>query len=204
MQSLFDVELPQSLLLAIMSINAPYAERILTGEKQIELRRTSVRFSPGTHVFVYQTHPTQAVLGTFVVEGVISDKPTVLWEKYANICGIDEESYRTYFHNARWAYGVVVRDPKMWKLPLSLRGLRAIWPTFVPPQRYCLLRPEHPAYKPLSAYLVDGENTRSNAMSQYPHLTSASIQDRSYSVQFHPGCSSKPHSITERQTTSRA
>lgn len=154
-QGVFDLILPAPSTITIMSINAPYAQRILSGEKQIELRRTPVRLPPGMVVLIYHPQPMQAILGSFSVGSVISDTPDAIWEQYASECGIDEASYRTYFGDSMRAYAIVVRNARKWDKPLSLEQLRGSWPAFTPPQRYCLIHPGHPAHLSLLERLVE-------------------------------------------------
>jgi predicted transcriptional regulator len=152
-QGALDLTLPPPSTMAVMSISAPYVERILSGEKQIELRRTSVRFPMGMFVLIYHPQPVQAIVGSFTVGGVVSDTPAALWEQHGDLCGIDEADYWSYFNNAARAYGIVVTDVRRWNSATSLEQLKGIWPAFTPPQRYCLIRAGHPAYLSLVAWL---------------------------------------------------
>jgi predicted transcriptional regulator len=154
MQHQLDTELSPPLSLAIMSITAPYAEQILSGNKQIELRRTPVRFPTGMRVMIYHTLPVGAIIGSFTVAGVVQDTPENFWKRYSSLCGISEQDYKAYFADAQTAYGVLIENPKRWTMPLPLGSLRQIYPAFTPPQRYLYLRPTHPAYSPLSAHLA--------------------------------------------------
>jgi len=172
MQSTLDLKLAAPSVLVIMSISAPYAEKILAGTKQIELRRNPVRFAPGTQVLIYHTQPVQAIVGSFTVAGIVSEAPDVLWRQYASSCGISESNYWAYFQGAQRAYGIVVSKSVRWKVPLYLQTLRAIWPLFNPPQRYCLVKPTHVTYNPLvrclteaGGVLLEGHHTASCAPS---------------------------------------
>lgn len=57
---------------ALMSIRPEYAEKVFSGDKQIELRRQRPQLEAGDIVVVYVTSPLCEVAGAFSVAGIVS------------------------------------------------------------------------------------------------------------------------------------
>jgi len=132
--------------LVILSIHPEYAEKIFSGIKQIELRRSRPKFSPGTIVLVYSTAPVQKIEGFFIVSQIIENTPESLWNDYSDLCGVTEDEYQTYFNEALQSYGLFVSKAIRFPRPISLHDFQDICPGFFPPQSYRYLRPDQPAY----------------------------------------------------------
>lgn len=133
--------------LVIMSIHPKYAEKIFSGNKQVELRRSRPAFSPGTIVLVYSTAPVQKIEGFFIVSDIIEDDPDGLWNDYAELCGVTEQEYDAYFSGALRSYGLLVSKAFRFSNPIPLHKLQKMYPSFSPPQSYQYLRANQPTYK---------------------------------------------------------
>ena len=68
---------------ALMSIHPEYANAILAGRKTVEFRKRPIG-DDVTHVIVYATAPTGAVVGAFTVTGQDTTSLTRLWETFFN------------------------------------------------------------------------------------------------------------------------
>lgn len=127
----------------LISLKPEYFELIRRGEKTIELRRKFPNLSAGTIAVIYASAPLSAVVGFMRVEGMLCATPQELWAEVADRAGISLEKYEKYYSGAREARGLMVEGlcPVH---PISLARLRAIWPTFCPPQsfRYLNVRRE--------------------------------------------------------------
>lgn len=108
---------------ALISVHPEYAEKILNGEKQVELRRS--RFH-GTisHLVIYATAPTCAVMGWVRVSHVESGSPTKVWNKHKNHAGISRARFREYFRGCQSAFAIHVHGPKLLSTPMHLNAIR--------------------------------------------------------------------------------
>lgn len=93
--------------IALLSIHPRHAAAILRGEKLVELRRTPVS-ADITHVLIYATAPTQAVIGWFEAEGVDEDTKTRIWETHGAVAGVTRREFRDYFAGAARAFAIRV------------------------------------------------------------------------------------------------
>lgn len=123
---------------ALLSIHPRHAEAILDGRKRVELRRVAVA-PDTTHVVVYATSPTQALIGWFEVDGVDLAAPTRIWNEHQDVCGITRREFRDYFSGARHAAAIRVGRSHRFDEPLSLDVLPNVKR---PPQSFQYLAPD--------------------------------------------------------------
>lgn len=107
---------------ALLSIHPRHANAILDGHKRVELRRVPVA-DDTTHVIVYATAPTQAIIGWFEVEGIDLAAPTRIWNDHQSWCGVTRREFRDYFAGARQAAAIRVGRSHRLGEPLSLDAL---------------------------------------------------------------------------------
>ena len=124
-----------------LSIKPIYAQKILVGEKTIELRKFRPAVDINTLVFLYATFPEQKIMGFFHADTVITDSPARLWKKYRNVAGVSKADYDQYFLSSALAHGILVKKAVALKETVSLKMLREIEPDFRPPQGYAYLEP---------------------------------------------------------------
>lgn len=124
----------------VLSIHHLYAERILSGRKKIELRRTRPRLRKGDIVLVYSPRPVMALVGGFDVKKLIEARPDKLWDLAGSISGISKTEFDEYYSGASRGFGIWIA--KTWRLqkPLSLQELKRLWSNFSPPQSFRYLR----------------------------------------------------------------
>lgn len=91
---------------ALLSIKPEFAEKILSGEKKYEFRRTSFRDADKIDtVYLYASSPDQKVVGAFVIDTVIEDDPEQLWEEYGHKSGIsNREQFMKYYEGTNTGY----------------------------------------------------------------------------------------------------
>lgn len=117
---------------ALISVRPEYANKLLSGEKRVELRKT--RFSRDlTHLLIYATAPLSAVLGWVRVEGIERAAPSRLWEQHKAHAGISRRAFRDYFRGYRSATAIRVGSPKRLSEP---RALSQIDPQLQAPQNF--------------------------------------------------------------------
>lgn len=130
-------------LTLLLSIHPQYADRILSGQKTVELRRVRPRVKAGDCVVVYATAPTMAVVGSVKVRDLVSGTPESLWRLFGEAaCGVPPAAYNAYFHGSPSAFGIVVTQPQRLPQTVSLMSLKGLIPGFNPPQIFRYLSDE--------------------------------------------------------------
>jgi len=121
----------------LLSIKPEYAEKILSGDKQFEFRKSMPK-EPGVKtVVMYATKPVGKVVGEFEIEGVLSECPDDLWSLTADFAGISRRFFNEYFSGRETAYAIKVRSARRYDSPIDLDSLIA---GGVAPQSFRYLR----------------------------------------------------------------
>lgn len=97
---------------ALLSIKPEFAEKLLTGEKRYEFRRTSFKdVEEIDTVYLYASSPNQKIVGAFVIDTVIEDDPERLWERFGHESGISErKTFMEYYEGAETGYAFKVGE----------------------------------------------------------------------------------------------
>lgn len=124
-----------------MSIRPEHSARIFSGEKRFELRRGRVLAKNGDLVWVYESAPTMALVGAFVVRRVLFEDLDVLWQRHGRWFGISRQAYAAYFRDRELGCAIEVAEASRVE-SISLVALRRHVAGFRPPQSYQWCRPE--------------------------------------------------------------
>lgn len=116
---------------ALLSIHPRFADAILRGQKQVEFRRRAP--SSLTHVIVYATAPVRRIVGWFRVDGVEAETPSILWERFGDIGGIDLDQFARYFDECEVGSAIRVAEVSRLERPLMIDAVGA---GVTPPQSF--------------------------------------------------------------------
>ena len=116
-------------------VKPEYANKLISGKKDIELRKMKPNVQPEDYVIIYASAPVKAVVGFGKVKAIIECTPKCLWERYSNRLGINEQSYFSYYDGYHKAIGIEFDMIKS-VMPIGLEELRKVDPGFQPPQIY--------------------------------------------------------------------
>ena len=105
----------------LLSIKPEFAEKIFSGEKKYEFRRTIFKNKEVKTVIVYASAPVQKVIGEFEIDRILSSEPSKLWRETKDSSGISEEFFFQYFTAKSTAYAIKVKNVKRYKKPLCIR-----------------------------------------------------------------------------------
>jgi predicted transcriptional regulator len=83
----------------LLSIKPVYAEKIFSGQKQFEFRRTIFKDKRVSKVVVYASAPVQKVIGEFEIDQILNDEIESLWQKTKLQAGISYDFFASYFAN---------------------------------------------------------------------------------------------------------
>jgi|GEM_PF-196720 predicted transcriptional regulator len=108
-----------------MAIQPAYARRILAGLKKVEFRKRPLAEDVRT-VLIYETAPTQRVIGTFTVAAVEILPPAELWSRFSDVAGIDYDDFRAYYSSTSSAVALRVANPAALERPVPLGALRPV------------------------------------------------------------------------------
>lgn len=107
----------------LLSIKPEFANKILSGEKSYEFRKTKINHtSPTETVFMYSSSPVQQIVGYFTLKNQIEADPEELWSKYGSESGIEDRSrFMKYFSNSDKGYAIEIEDPWQFQDPVDPR-----------------------------------------------------------------------------------
>ncbi|WP_045566959.1 transcriptional regulator [Burkholderia ubonensis] len=135
----------------LISLEQRHAENILSGTKQVELRRRAMRLKAGTIVWIYVKVPVGRVVGYVQAGDVHWLAPSTLWRRFANVCGLTRGEFFTYFDGVPKGFALGLQEPKRLMGGMSLADLRYIDSEFQPPQFFMRLVPG----SPLGQFIID-------------------------------------------------
>jgi len=119
----------------LLSIKPEFAEKIFTGEKKYEFRRSIFKNKEVKTVVVYASYPIQKLIGEFEIENVIVDDVDSLWKRTKKFSGISKVFFFSYFLNKDKGYAIKVKNAKKYPSPRCLRETYKI----TPPQSFVYL-----------------------------------------------------------------
>lgn len=107
---------------ALMAIRPQFAHAILSGAKTIEFRKR-VLAEGVTTVLIYETAPTQLIVGEFELAEHVVATPAKLWKKYSPVGGIDADGFDAYFAGHERAVGLRVSSSTAYARGVALTEL---------------------------------------------------------------------------------
>lgn len=98
----------------LLSIKPEFANKILSGEKTYEFRKTPITKADSVDkVILYASSPVQRIVGTFRINQIVSGAPEELWERYGESSGIDDRRrFMQYYSGNQEGYAIEINDPR--------------------------------------------------------------------------------------------
>jgi predicted transcriptional regulator len=128
----------------LISLEPRYAEGILSGTKQVELRRRKMNVEEGTIVWLYVKHPVASIVGHAKVKSVHSLAPSTLWKRFGTVAGVSRAEFFKYFEGIRSGVALLLEAGERLPVPVSLNRLRGVSVKFHPPQFFIRLHSTDP------------------------------------------------------------
>jgi len=120
----------------VFSIRPQHAERILAGDKTVELRRRFVdEVGAGSLALIYTTSPVRALTGSAEIQEVQKLPVRELWHRHRVAACVPRGDFDTYFQGLDHGYAILLGHPKQLVPPVELAELRDRF-GFAPPQSY--------------------------------------------------------------------
>jgi predicted transcriptional regulator len=123
----------------LLSIHPQYIDKILKGEKTIELRkRVGTRFVDDATIFLYSTAPISAVVATCQIRFVEKILVENGISRGVSEGGVTSQHYREYFSDRRIAYFIHLYNVKKFENQIPVSKLKILGIT--PPQSFRYLK----------------------------------------------------------------
>lgn len=120
----------------LLSIKPEFVEKIVSGEKKFEFRKSLPKREGITTIVVYSTMPVGKVVGEFTVKDILSHEPESLWEKTKEFSGITKNFFDEYFSTRALAHAFEIDSFQLYEKPLHISD---VVPSGTPPQSYCYI-----------------------------------------------------------------
>jgi predicted transcriptional regulator len=117
-----------------LSLEMKYLEKIVRGEKTVELRRRPLRVPGNARIWLYAKSPTAKVFAFATVHEITVGAPSVLWKKFQDSVGISKEDFSIYFSGRDIGCAISLRFVTQLRHPVTLLELREKLGHFHPPQ----------------------------------------------------------------------
>jgi predicted transcriptional regulator len=161
----------------LISVEDRHARNMLIGSKTVELRRRSLRISPGTRVWIYAKLPKAHVGLVAIVDKIEAARPKKLWDRYQAQLAVSHREFVEYFDGVVVGYAIVFRG--IWPLQPSIRldELRKISRAFQPPQFFKRLNKNCPELRFFTAaWLGHASTVECRLSSTTPSLLSTPLR----------------------------
>ena len=120
----------------LISIHPKHVERILSGEKKFEFRK-SLPKREIVSLFIYATAPVKKIVAVAGVGAMLSDEPSALWGETAFGAGIDRGFFDGYFAGKDVGHAIQLDNVVKFHEPLCLGDLPD---PMKAPQSWCYIR----------------------------------------------------------------
>lgn len=118
----------------LLSIKPEFADKIFSGKKLYEYRKTIFK-QKVTTIVVYSSSPVQKVIGEFSIEKIYHAEIDELWTKTKDYSGISEDFYHQYFSKKEKGYAIEISGATLYENPLDLKENYGI----LPPQSFAYI-----------------------------------------------------------------
>lgn len=119
----------------LLSIKPEFVSKIFAGEKRFEFRK-QIPKKPFKKVFIYESSPTQNIVGWFLVSRIIKDDPDTIWDECNSKSGIEKRNYYKYCNGNKKIYALEIKKYHKFDVPINPFYLIS---NFNPPQNFSYL-----------------------------------------------------------------
>ncbi|MBQ8465511.1 MAG: ASCH domain-containing protein [Alphaproteobacteria bacterium] len=120
----------------ILSIKPEFVEKIFSGEKRFEYRKSIFKQRDIDTIIIYSTMPVGMIVGEFKFKTIHADSPKMIWKETKKYSGITKDFFYDYFKNKETAFAIEIEKVHKYKKPLNPY---TIFTNFTAPQSFCYL-----------------------------------------------------------------
>jgi len=102
----------------LLSIKPEFANKIFSGEKRYEYRKSIFARKGIKTVIVYSTMPVGRIIGEFEIEEILQDNPKNIWQETKEHSGIHSHFFDNYFQGRETAFAIKVKKAILYDEPL--------------------------------------------------------------------------------------
>lgn len=128
----------------IISIKPNFVEKILNGEKTVELRTRRANLEPGTKMWIYSTLPMGEICARATVDYVQTGSPEEMWKEYRNEIAINEEEFWEYVGEREAVSIIKISKVNPINKGISLKRIKEELNHFIPPQFFMRVKNNNP------------------------------------------------------------
>lgn len=144
----------------ILAIKPKFLEKILTGEKKVEIRRKFAKKWIGHKISLYASTPIRALVGEALIKNVVKGNPESIWRNLNFEIGCTKEDFDNYTAGADQVYAIILSEVRPYRenLPISqISHLVNKDKELKPPQSYLAIENNKPWSEAISvACLLHG------------------------------------------------
>jgi predicted transcriptional regulator len=120
----------------LISIRSEYAEKLLSAQKTIELRRKfPVHIPPNTPFLIYSSRGDQAVVAKGTVNRVMELGLSELWQRAKDHASVTKSVFNEYFDGLEQGFAIFVENVVRTKSQTPVKLLKSKF-NIVPPQSF--------------------------------------------------------------------
>jgi predicted transcriptional regulator len=105
----------------LLSIKPQFAEKIFSGEKKFEFRRSIFKNPDIKTVLVYASAPIKKVIGEFEIDEIVYEDIETLWNMTGQQSGISKEYFTAYFTGKDQGYAIKIKNLRKFKTAKCIR-----------------------------------------------------------------------------------
>lgn len=104
----------------LLSIKPEFADKIFSGEKRYEFRKTLFKSSAVKKVIVYSSSPVKKVIGEFGIDNILTLDVEELWNATSLYSGVSKSFYNHYFKGKSIGHAIKIKDAVRYPKPKDL------------------------------------------------------------------------------------
>lgn len=149
---------------ALLAIKPEFANKILSGDKEYEFRRSSFKNAQDIDfVYLYSSSPVMKIVGGFSTDRIVEANPSQLWQLFNEQAGIDYDRFMEYFDEVETGYAIQIDDTYQFEEPIDPKE---VFDEFSAPVSFLYLDKEHS--KKLEQHLPSNAQTpKETSLRQY-------------------------------------
>jgi len=121
----------------LMSIHPEYANKILKGEKTVEIRKKVGKGWVGKKVKIYSTSPERSIVGEARIGQVLAGHPSEIWDRFGAQMGCTKSEFDDYTTHTHEVSAVVFDDVRPYPASIPISQLSYfVESDLKPPQSY--------------------------------------------------------------------
>lgn len=112
----------------IVSIKPEYADKIIKGEKTVEIRR---RFSDkweGANILIYSSNPVQGIIGEAKISKIVKRNPNDIWFEFGGAIGCDRETFFKYSEGTEKISALLLTDIRPFNMEIPINFINKLHP----------------------------------------------------------------------------